>query len=527
MVFGDINLDNSYWEALEIRSNDIDFLYSYLLEKETPLTSHNLAQALILERIRVESENLKKKQQKNGEIYLPKLDINPSDKVQFPALNWISGEVTEVRPGNNPELPDFDVITVALDDGGIRQFAAKLEDHLLNVVSTQTDPDDQNIEDTIIEEFGEAITSKLEIKLEENQELVRIGEEWFPKSLLIDFNVGHLNLAEAVLDMHEGGPLPADELLKQIDIETDDPKKLVGFSLNYALKEDERFDEVGISGNVQWFLNRLEPEYVREWPLELAFSADTYDRSTLTEDMLKSEQLIDDELVEFNPDYQRKVSSKETSVTLNYPHWRVGSIPLTAYTRQFFPTALESPRVKFKIIDLKGNEISAWVVRPYNYIYGLRKWYEEVELMPGSILKIKPGKEPGEVIIYPQKKRSNREWIKTLLIGADGGVVFANLKQTITADYNERMAIMIPATEALDALWKKRSNNPRPLKNVVIDTMKELAKLNPQGHVHGAELYAALNCIKRCPPGLIYYVLASNLEFDAVGDLYFRLSNNS
>ncbi len=527
MVFVDINLDKSYWETLEISSTDIEFLYSFLLDKETPLTSHKLAAALIKERIKTESEYLKKKQQKNGDIYLPNLAFKPGDKVQFPALNWISGDVTESRTGINPELPDFEVITVALENGKSRQFAAKLEDHPLNFVSTQSDSDDGNIEESIIEEFGDEITHELEAKLEENQDLVRIGEEWFPKSLMIDFNVGHLNLAEAVLDMHEGGPLPADELLKQIDIETDDPKKLVGFSLNYALHEDKRFDEVGISGKVQWFLNRLEPEYVRERPLELTFTSDNFDRSLLTEDMLKSEQLIDDELVEFNPDYQRKVSPKDTSITLNYPHWRLGSLPLTAYSRQFFPTAIESPRVKFKIIDLKGNEISAWVVRPYNYIYGLREWYEELELMPGSILIIKPGKEPGEVIIHPEKKRSNREWIKTLLIGADGGVVFASLKQTITADYNERMAIMVPATDALDTLWKKRADNPRPIKNVVVDTMKELAKLNPQGHVHGAELYAALNCIKRCPPGLIYHTLASNPEFDAVGDLYFRLSSNS
>ena len=147
--------------------------------------------------------------------------------------------------------------------------------------------------------------------------------------------------------------------------------------------------------------------------------------------------------------------------------------------------------------------------------------------MPGSILNIRPGKEPGEVFIGPQKKRSNREWIKTLLIGADGGIVFAMLKQTITADFNERMAVAIPATDVLDELWKKRANNPRPLKNDIISIMRELAKLNPQGHVHSIELYAALNCIRRCPPGVIFSMLASNPEFTAVGDLYFHLNTQS
>lgn len=46
--------------------------------------------------------------------------------------------------------------------------------------------------------------------------------------------------------------------------------------------------------------------------------------------------------------------------------------------------------------------------------------------------------------------------MRTLLIGTDGGIVFAMLKQTITANFNERMAIAIPATDVLDELWKKK-----------------------------------------------------------------------
>jgi len=147
--------------------------------------------------------------------------------------------------------------------------------------------------------------------------------------------------------------------------------------------------------------------------------------------------------------------------------------------------------------------------------------------MPGSIITIKRGKNLGEVFIEPQKKRANREWIRTLLIGADGGVVFALLKQNITADFNERMAIAIPSVEVLDELWQKRANNPMPFNKSLINTMKELAKLNPQGHVHSIELYSALNCIRRCPPGLVFSTLASNPEFTAVGDLYYRLSDQS
>ncbi len=527
MVFVDVEIKDSYWESLEIKKEDIEFIYSYLLEKETPRPSKKLAEALIIERMRVENEALKEKQQQNGEIYLPKLEFSVGDKIQFPALNWVSGKVQDIRAGNNPEYPQLKVMTVDLENGQQRQFASNIDDHLLNQAMTSVKDSSASDLDTILKNFGEDITRKLELKLDENKDLVRIGEDWFPKSLLIDFNIGHLNLAEAVLDMNEGGPLGVDTLLEQIDIQSDDPEELVRFSLNYALQQDPRFDDVGASGNVEWFLNRLEPEYVREKPLQLKYEPVEYDRSNLSEDMLKIEQRIDDELVEPIPEYLQKIPSKEVSLVLTYPHWRVGSIPLTSYTRPFFPTALESPRVKVNLIDAHGETISAWVVRPFNYVYGLKDWYKELELIPGSIIRIKQGKKPDEIFIQAEKKRSNREWIRTLLIGADGGVVFATLKQTITADFNERMVIAVPSTEVLDELWEKRSKNPWVIKDVVITTMRELGKLNPQNNVHAVELYAAVNCIQRCPPGLIFSILTSNPEFTAVGDLYFHLSENS
>ncbi len=397
MAFVDIGLSDSYWQALEIKQQDIEYLYSFLLEKETPLPSSDLASALIAERIRIEKKHLKEKQQKSGDIYLPEKTYAVGDKIQFPAMDWISGEVTAVRGGNNPELEGLAVLTVALEDGESKQFASNLAEHKLNkAVNADEESSGTNLE-SVIESFGEEITAKLDVILDENKDLVRIGGNWFPKSLLIEFNVGHLNLAEAVLDMYGGGPLPVEDLLEQIEIETDDPTELVQFSMNYALQEDPRFDEVGPRGIVKWFLNRLEPDYVREKPVQLSYAPVEYDRSILTEDMLIAEQRLDDELTTPDPDYMRRDKGNEVTVTLNYPHWRMGTLPLTAYTRPFFPTAIETPRVKFTLIDEKNEEISAWVVRPNNYIYGLREWYDSKELIPGSIIHIKPGKQPGEV----------------------------------------------------------------------------------------------------------------------------------
>ena len=45
--------------------------------------------------------------------------------------------------------------------------------------------------------------------------------------------------------------------------------KLMEFSLNYELQEDPRFDEVGTTGVIAWFLKKLEPQSVLETPLYL------------------------------------------------------------------------------------------------------------------------------------------------------------------------------------------------------------------------------------------------------------------
>jgi hypothetical protein len=44
---------------------------------------------------------------------------------------------------------------------------------------------------------------------------------------------------------------------------------------------------------------------------------------------------------------------------------------------------------------------------------------------------------------------------QNLLIGSDGGIVFAMLKQTVAAHFDERMAIAVPDTEAVDQIWTR------------------------------------------------------------------------
>ncbi len=521
MVLAPLKLRADYWENFEISEDDLDFVYNYLLELETPQTPKELALALIAERIRREKEALKSQQRAEGRIYMPKEHYSEGQSLIFPALNWAKGTVKSVRKGRNPQLPPFEVIRVEFNNGEKHEFAAGLEDHRLNQPVEVAEDDEQFDHAKVFARYGDRIASLLEQKLEANPDLVRIAGRWFPRALLVDVNIGYLNLAEAVLDETGGGPLPTKAILDQIELPTDVNLKLTEFSLNLALQEDPRFDEVGPAGEVLWFLNRLEPEGVRNTPRTLRFSPQDYDRSVLTADMLSLEAQLDDEL---SPVHTYEPAEDEVSVCLIYPHWHAGTLPLTDRVRRLFPTAYEAPRVRFTFV-FDGETFPGWVVRPNHYVYGLRDWYTSQGLIPGNFVRIRRGKKPGEVEVSVEKRRSTREWIRTVLIGADGGIVFAMLKQTVTASFDERMVIAIPDDAALEsAAWETSAWQKVPLDKVITDILRELAKLTPQGNVHAQELYAAVNVVRRCPPGLLFARLATDPKFIHVGDLYYRLS---
>jgi hypothetical protein len=111
-------------------------------------------------------------------------------------------------------------------------------------------------------------------------------------------------------------------------------------------------------------------------------------------------------------------------------------------------------------------------------------------------------------------------------VGSDGGVVFADLKQNIHTAYDERMTVVVPDPEAMDMVWSNQQKDRAPFEHVLVNTVRELSRLNPQSHVHALELYAALNIVRRCPPGPILAMLVSRPWFVHVGDLYFRFDDS-
>lgn len=520
MATAPLSLREDYWEILELLDHDIESIYNFLLETETPMTSLELVEILVQERIQHEKLLIEQQRSSGGDIYRPAEKFKLDQMLVFPALNWRKGKVVAVRPGQNPDFGSFDVIKVSFEDGDEREYASGLEEHKLNELPA-VEIEDENLDAKyVLEYYTDDLVDVLEQDLETNPDFVRIAGRWFPRALLVDINIGHLNLAEAVLDMAGGGPLPTKDLLEQVEISANVNPKLLEFSMDLALQEDGRFDEVGPAGRVLWFLQRLEPAEVLEPPLYLRYAGMDYDRSLLTEDMLALERELDDEL---SPLEERSRHLDEVELRLIYPHWRAGTMPLSSRLRHLFPTAYEAPRIQFILVDGDtGDRFSAWVVREKRYVYGLREWYDEHSLQPGSLITVQRAEKPGEVIVRSDPRRTSREWIRTVLVGSDGGVVYAMLKQNISSIFDDRMVIAIPDAGAVDQVWERMSKERPPFERVVVNTVKELAKLNPQGHVHASELYSALNVVRRTPPGPLFALLASRPWFAHVGDLHFR-----
>jgi len=517
------NLPPDYWRTFFLSKKDLEFLSTYLFENETPLTEKELVPVLVNERIRYEREALAKQQHSMGKLYLPEGHFKVGESLVFPALDWKKGKVTSLRPGVNPVTGEFEVIEVEFEQGGSRLFATGLADHKLNQ-PVEISIDDQLLNpDNVIKAYGQDLEQKLDKALSADDDLVKVAARWFPRALLVDINVGQLNLAEAVLDEAAAGkPLTTTALIEQLEISGKVNPKLIEFSMNHALQEDGRFDEVGPAGEVLWFLKRLEPQDVQQIPVPLRYIEIPYDRSILTREMLALEAELDDELAENEPPAGEV---GEVTISLNYPHWRAGTLPVSARVRGLFPTAYESPRVRFTLVDGQSKEeIPAWVVRQHGYVFGLGALYQKYGMLPGSLISVAKSKKPGQVIVTPKVRRPTRDWVRTVLVGSDGRIVFAMLKQNLTTEFNERMILTVPDPSAVDEACVQLAKQHLPFEQLVADMMGELVKLNVQGHVHAQELYSALNIIRRCPPGALLAFLTSSSSYKHVGDLHYRLA---
>lgn len=512
----------SYWVSeFAIGESDIEQLYNHLIEVERPQTASQLARVIVHHRL-AEEKNEIRRRLSGRSVYQPSKDYEVGDELVFPALQFAYGRVVSVRDGVNPQDGTFRVIGVDID-GKVREFAASLQRrHLLD----EADGDISTIfnidtVDDVFGQHGERITSALAAALNTRENFVRIGNQWFVTALMEEINIGHMHLAEAVLDMSGGGPLSTDEIIVHLDLDPDVDIEVQRFSTNFALLNDSRFDEVAPVGKVGWFLRRLEPDGVRMTPERLVYKPISYDRALLSPQLLLLERELDDE---WSP-LEINSIPHPVVLTLTYPHRWAGTLPLSARTTPLFPRS-NSPRQLITFVDeSSGDEIKGWVVQQERYVFGLGEWYAENGVPVGGFVSLRPGPEPGVILLGCDRRRGQREWVRLASV-VEGKIKFDLHRRTIACGFDDLMIVGTDFMAILDEAWRRIERNQRSVASLLAELFPELSNLNPQNSVHAKTLYSAINMFRRVPPGPLFAELVRHPAFQPVGDHYWQFDSS-
>ena len=515
----------TYWRTeFAVADEDMAYLDELFLERQRPLTLETLSRSLIAERCQRE-ESLIRRQLDKGTIYRPNASFQEGERLVFPDLDFAVGVMVGQRDGHNPEYQSFQVIAVEFEDAedvGPREFAAGLkEPHKLAY------PDEVSWEsvysispDVLGDSYGGLVAAKLGQRLEDEAGYAKFRGLWFPASMAADVHVGLLNIAEAMLVIQEK-PLPPRALLNELDLPEEIPEEVRVFSLNCVISRDERFEDVGDEDQVIWALRRWIPKEVIEAPERLPYKPVSYDRTGLDVIHLQMERELDDETSRLMAPPAAAVV-QDLTVLLTYPHWRHGTLPLTARTSVFFPRGALGQHTQITFLDkINGTQFPGWVVREHQYVYGLADWYEANNIPAGAYIKLVRTSDPHAVGIDIIPRRMQREWARTISKGEDDELSFTMQKRPIACEYDELCLLDEPVRTIGDALWALERARERPLDDLVTAVFAELAKLTPSVAVHGKTLYAAVNVLRRCPPGLVFSTLFGVPGFITTGDGYW------
>jgi len=223
-----------YWQEFAVDDRDLDYLYELFLEDDNrPRTSDDLTLALIRSRCEKE-EALIKRELARGTLFQPSEGYEVGEQVVFPVLGYALGPGVGVRPGYNPKYGDFEVIQVLFEgEEKPKEFASKLdyphklkreEGELLKAEGLASPVE-------LYDQHGSDVRRKLLERLRLSGDFASFRGEWFLKGLLAEVHEGHLNIAEAMLDV-KGIPLPAQELLQELDLPAEISPAAQVFSLN-------------------------------------------------------------------------------------------------------------------------------------------------------------------------------------------------------------------------------------------------------------------------------------------------------
>jgi hypothetical protein len=517
----------AFWrDQFEVTASDLDFLYNLLLDVQSSKRLDDLATALIQEYVRRENTKIEADLAK-GEVYAPKSHYAVGQTLVFPALDFAIGEVIEQRSGQNPEYGKFDVIKVRFPES-VREFAADLQtDHRLNQThdSRLLDDDSQLSADEIYDLYQDEINESLLFALEEGERheaFVEVDGAWLLADMLAEVHEGHLNIAEALIDV-QGVAQTANQLLDDVELDANVNRAMQLVSLEHALGRDERFDRVQRDGQPAWFLRRMQPPEVVKTPAILRPYAMRYNRALLSVELLQTEWELDDEWGESTLSSELPTVVPNTSFTLIYPHRRTGTIPLNGRTRSFFPGA-QGGKATVTLIDGRwGGQYTGWVVHEGRYVTGLAKWMDDHVIPVGAYITLERTATPNEIVVDFRTRRPKREWARIATADLDHNrLTFEMNKVQVACEYDETMIVADSDPAEIDALREQVAATE--LADLVDQIVPELTKLTPSGTAHAKSIYSAVNVVRRCPPGPIFYTLLTNRRFRDAGGGMFALA---
>ena len=511
-----------YWgEKFSLTDSDIEQLYNHFLEVEKPQTIEELTATLIRNRVEEEIRSIKRAA-KGHQIYQPQHEYQIGDKLLFPAMGFMQGVVLSVREGFNPDEGSFNVIAVDTKNK-TREFATNYTAvHALNINDSVDILDMFELDaDGLFEQYGAAVAKKLAQQLKKHPDFIELGSFWFVESLLVQIDAGHLHLSEAILEMSEGGPLLTEDFLPHLDLDPSIGAGVQQFSLNHALINDERFDNVASEGQFSWFLHRLEPEEVLKTPARLKYDPIPTDRDLIGPLLLQLEHELGDEWSNIKP----RAVSEPMQIVLTFPHRWAGTLPFTPQMNTLFGIGgKERQRVLF-IDDETGEEIPCWVIPRERYIFGFKDWYERNEIPVGGFLHLTSGSEPGKITIGFDRRRPQREWVRLATV-SENRLKFELKRRTISCGYDDLLIVGTEVLTAVDAHWRRVEAGERSLASILAEVFPSLASLSTQDTVHAKTLYSAVNMLKRVPPGPIFAELVRHPAFQTVGDHYWVFDSN-
>jgi hypothetical protein len=235
-------------DQFRVADEDIETLADHLLEQGEPRSTEALARWLMERRVQALETEHAASRPADGGVYQPKQTYDVGQTLTFPALHGATGVVVAVRSGDNPAYGEFSVVRVQFDDGTTREFASGLgQPHPLNIEEAKTDLE------AIDREYGRYIQNTLRRVLSRAPDFVHVGDRWFLADLMPNIHIGHLNIAEAMIEMADH-PLTTDELLGEVELESGVPRTARHFAMEYALTDDERFVNVGPEEAPRWAL---------------------------------------------------------------------------------------------------------------------------------------------------------------------------------------------------------------------------------------------------------------------------------